>query len=103
MPPVNEPTTSASSSNVWPLGLQHIKSQVDLLTLARDLLNSPATTSGTTPLDLQNANPIIATTPPAIKKPGDIPQIGLGPLGSLSIPPELLIQFSRLDHINVLP
>ncbi|CAI2351258.1 unnamed protein product [Caenorhabditis sp. 36 PRJEB53466] len=109
MPPVNEPTTTASPG--WPVGLPQIKSQVDLINFARGLLTSPAATTSTTSRDLQNVNPIIAATPPVrspvvtgVNAANIGQQIGLPPLGTLSaFPPELLLQFARLDHLNFFP
>lgn len=112
MPPVHEPTaTTTTTASVWPNGLPQIKSQVDLINFARGILTTQASTTAS--CDIQNLNPIVGslasgkspTAMTAVSAAANItPQIGLASLRSLSsLPPELLLQFARLDHLNLFP
>uniref|UniRef100_A0A1I7UEH0 Nuclear receptor domain-containing protein n=1 Tax=Caenorhabditis tropicalis TaxID=1561998 RepID=A0A1I7UEH0_9PELO len=114
MPPVHDPTATTTTASVWPNGLPHIKSQVDLINFARGILSTQTTTTTTASSDIQNLNPIIGSLASgkastaamtAVSAAAIIPpQIGLTSLGSLpSLPPELLMQFARLDNLNLFP
>lgn len=114
MPPVHDSTaTTTPAASVWPVGIPQIKSQVDLINFARGILSTHST-SPTTHQDIQNLNPIVGSVASG-KSPSTMTavsaaaanitqQIGLASLGPLSsLPPELLLQFARLDHLNFLP